>query len=275
MNEAMERLKGLDEQEMAACLIAEGALGAVAIAWDVDKRQGAVDAMLTLADGRTAAFEVTNMAPRGALETSRSLAADNFKWSLPGKWWWTIEVGTPKHMRRLKRVYQNIILLCEAQNVTNPEQLGWDPNADPDLQWLVQSSCNMIGHPELGPEKGAHIVPLSDSGSVDDTLAGFSDALAAAFDADPSIEKHFRKLENAQADERHFFVMLYTRVLPFAIFSVLMFDDPLPQEAPDLPAHISHLWLAPNFSKRVLLWSRSCGWKNIYPYSNQTQPQQD
>lgn len=60
------------------------------------------------------------------------------------------------------------------------------------------------------------------------------------------IGKHFDKQESAQADERHFFVMLYTGVLPFPIFSVLMFDDPLPQEPPDLPDHISHLWLAPN-----------------------------
>jgi hypothetical protein len=267
MSDATQRLRGLDRQEQAACLIAESALGAVAHAWDVGKRQRAVDAMLTLPDGRIAAFEVTNLAPEGALETASWLDRDNYKWPLPGKWWWTIEVGAPKDMRRLKKVYEKIVLLCEAQNVAYPERIGWDPSADPDLQWLVQSSCNMIGHPELGPEKGAHVVPLSDGGSMDDTLAGFSDALTEAFEADKkNIEKHFRKLENAQADERHFFIMLHTRVLPFRIFSVLLFDDPLPQEAPDLPAHISHLWLAPNFSKRVLLWSRPGGWQNIFPY---------
>lgn len=31
--------------------------------------------------------------------------------------------------------------------------------------------------------------------------------------------------------------------------------------------HISHLWLAPNYSYRVLLWSKSDGWRNIYPYT--------
>jgi hypothetical protein len=269
MGEAIERLKGLDEQEMAACLIAERELGAVAKPWDVDGRQGAVDAMLTLPSGRNAAFEVTNMAPRGTLETSQRLGADNFKWPLPGKWWWTIEVGSPKHLTMLKQVYEKIILLCEAQNVTHPERIGFDPNADADLQWLVQlSTCNMIGHPDLGPEKGAHVVPLSHGGAVDDTLSGFADALTAAFGSDPSIEKHFTKLKNAAADERHFFIMLYTGILPFPIFSVLMFDDPLPQEPPELPDHITHLWLAPNYSKRVLLWNRSDGWRNVYPYAN-------
>lgn len=264
-----ERLRGLDTQEMAACLIAERTLGAIGEPWDVDGRQGAVDVMLTLTDGRTAAFEVTNLAPRGALETTKRLAADDFKWPLPGKWWWTIEVGSPKHLTRLKRAYEKIILLCEAQNVTHPERIGFHPNADPDLRWLVQdSTCSMIGHPELGPEKGAHVVPQGDGGAVDDTLSGFSYALTAAFDADPSIGKHFDKLANADADERHFFVMLYTGVLPFPIFSVLMFDDPLPQERPEVPDHITHLWLAPNYSQRVLLWDRSHGWQNIYPYSN-------
>jgi hypothetical protein len=33
-------------------------------AWDVDGRQGAVDVMLTLNDGRTAAFEVTKLSGR-------------------------------------------------------------------------------------------------------------------------------------------------------------------------------------------------------------------
>ncbi len=42
----------------------------------------------------------------------------------------------------------------------------------------------MIGHPDVGPEKGADVVPCLHSGAVDDTLAGFADALTAAFDAD-------------------------------------------------------------------------------------------
>jgi hypothetical protein len=172
-------------------------------------------------------------------------------------------------LTRLKQVYAKIILSCEAQNVAYSERIGRDPNADPDLQWLVQSStCNVVGHPELGPEKGAHVVSLGDGGAVDDTLSGIAGALTAAFDADPSIGKHFDKLENTQADERHFFIMLYTGVLPFPIFSVLMFNDPLPQESPDLSDHISHLWLAPNYFRRVLLWSRADGWQNVNPYTD-------
>jgi hypothetical protein len=35
--------------------------------------------------------------------------------------------------------------------------------------------------------------------------------------------------------------MRYTGVLPFRIFSLLMFNDPLPQEAPNLPRTIKSL----------------------------------
>jgi hypothetical protein len=49
----------LNKHERSACVIAERTLGVVAEAWDVDGREGVVDAMLTFPDGRRAAFEVT------------------------------------------------------------------------------------------------------------------------------------------------------------------------------------------------------------------------
>lgn len=114
--------------EKAACLIAVRMLEANgAEAWDVGGRQGAVDAMLTLKDGSRAAFEVTKLAAEGALETASLLARDNHRWPLPGDWFWSIEVGSPQDLRRLKGCYQNIILICEAAGVAYPDrhQFGW------------------------------------------------------------------------------------------------------------------------------------------------------
>jgi hypothetical protein len=45
------------------------------------------------------------------------------------------------------------------------------------------------------------------------------------------------------------------------------FDDPLPPEPPPVPDHITHLWLAPDSSKRVLIWSHPDGWRNFLPYN--------
>jgi hypothetical protein len=79
---------------------------------------------------------------------------------------------------------------------------------------------------------------------------------------------HFQKLGNANADERHLFIPLHTSALPFRISSVLMFDDALPSDSPPVPRHITHLWLAPEYSRRVLLWSQPEGWRNFLPYGN-------
>jgi hypothetical protein len=263
-------LQSLGRQEREACLIAEKALGAVAEAWDDGHRQGAVDAMLTLPDGRKAAFEVTNLAAKGALYTASVLARDNHSWPLPGNWFWTIDVGSPEDLKRLKKVYEKIILLCEAAGDPYPERrMRWDPSADADLQWLVQSKSTMVGYPDqLAKDMrnpAAMVVPASGGGWIDESLSGFASELRKAFKS-PHIEPHFEKLAKAATDERHLFIALHDSALPFSIASELMFGKTLPAESPPVPDYITHVWLAPAFSRRVLLWSRSEGWRNLFPY---------
>jgi hypothetical protein len=271
------RINELDRQEQAACLIAVRMLEATrAEAWDVDGRQNAFDVVLTLKDSRTAAFEVTNLAAIGALETASLLARDNHKWPLPGSWHWTIEVGSPQDLRKLKQCYGHIILICEAAGVERPDRhpLAWSPDADPDLQWLIEhSSSTMLGHSgQLAStmnNRGATVVQLVGSGFIDESLSGFAQELGSAFAAAPHIADHFQKLANADADERHLFIPLHTSALAFRISSVLMFDDDaLPSEPPPVPGHITHLWLAPAFSRRVLVWSQPEGWRNFFPYDS-------
>lgn len=263
-------LQGLARQEREACLIAERSLGAVAEAWDVGGRQGAVDAMLTLPDGRRAAFEVTNLAAKGALYTASILARDNHTWRHPGKWFWTINVGSAEDLERLRNNYDKIILLCEAAGEPYPERrLGWDPAADPELQWLVQSSSTMWGNPDIPAQgRGAMVVPAAGGGFVDETLAGFAAELGKAFES-RHIASHFHKLAEADTEERHLFIALHDSALPFNITSGLTFGETLPCASPPVPDFITHLWLAPAFSRRVLLWSRTKGWDNLFPYESE------
>jgi hypothetical protein len=202
---AQPRLIGIDRlkpQERAACLLAVRVLEAAeAEAWDIDGRQGAVDAMLTLQDGRRAAFEVTNLAAKGALQTASLLAKDNHRWPLPGKWFWSIEVGSPQDLPRLKDTYQNIILICERAGEPYPYRIGSKSSAHPDLQWLVQESQSlMTGYPrQLArgmKNPGAMVVPMAGSGWVDESLSGFADAFSEAFES-PKIQEHFEKLARA------------------------------------------------------------------------------
>jgi hypothetical protein len=265
------RLIGIDRlkpQEQAACLLAVRMLEAAeAEAWDIDGRQGAVDAMLTLQDGRRAAFEVTNLAAKGALQTASLLAKDNHKWPLPGKWFWSIEVGSPQDLPRLKDTYQNIILICERVGEPYPYRIGSESSAHPDLQWLVQESQSlMTGYPrQLARDMknpGAMMVPMAGGGWVDESLSGFADALSQAFES-PKIQEHFEKLARTDADQRHLFIPLHDSALPFSISSELVFEDALPPDPPPLPDSVTHLWLAPAGSRRVLLWSQAVGWRNF------------
>lgn len=266
-----DRLQGLSRQEKAACLIAERVLSAVAVPWDVDGRQGAVDAMLTLPDGRQAALEVTALAGAGALQTDVLLGRDDFGWPSPGRWWWTVQVGSPRDLPRLRASYSRIALLCEAAGVTRPEQL-WRRHEDvePDIMWLVEeSTSDMCGHPEVPAVDGdkvrdTMIVPAGRGGGVDHLLRGLKKALIEAFAA-PPMPRHLDKVARAEADERHLFVPVHRSALPFAVADGLWTGTRLPPEPPPLPAEVTHLWLAPALGRRVLLWSPR-GWEEHHPY---------
>lgn len=264
MSEQLHRIgfEHLDRQEQAACLVAARAIGAVEVeAWDIPGREGAVDAMLTLPDGRRAAFEVTNLGTQSAYQLAKQLAKDNHRWSVPGNWFWHIEIGSPADLQRLKGCYENIILICERAGQAYPERIAGQ-SADPDLQWLVhQSSSVMTGYPNI-EKRWAMVVPVGGVGVVDESLSGFADALREAFQ-NPHIVSHFDKLAAAEADERHLFVPLHDSALPFPVFTDLVFEDTLPPDPPQLPEHVTHLWLAPAGSRRVLLWSGDAGWRNV------------
>ena len=129
----------------------------------------------------------------------------------------------------------------------------------------------MIGYPgQLAKDTarpGAMVVPRAGGGLIDESMSGFADALNEAFKS-PHIKPHFEKLARADADERHLFIPLHDSALPFSISSELMFGDTLPPEPPPVPDSVTHLWLAPAFSRRVLLWSQAVGWRNFYPYGD-------
>ncbi len=266
-----DRLEGLSPQEKAACLIAEKVLGAVATPWDVDGRQGVVDAMLTLPGGARAAFEVTALAAVGALQTDALLGRDDFGWPSPGQWWWTVQVGSPRDLPRLRGAYSRIALLCEAAGVTRPAQLWHGPEeVDPDIVWLVEeSTSDMWGHPQVAAVDGDKIrdtmvVPAGRGGGVDHSLAGLKQALIEAF-AKPPMPRHLEKVALAEADERHLFIPVHRSALPFAVADGLWTGATLPPEPPPLPAKVTHLWIAPALGRRILLWTPR-GWEEHHPY---------
>lgn len=207
------------------------------------------------------------MAAEGALQTDNILKRDGFQWPLVGLWQWTISIGSPRDIPRLKLSYLRIIAACEAVGAQRPNQIGWDPDADEDLRWLVQeSSSSMLGHSGLPARDFAMVTPEGRGGAVDHQLEGLLPSLAAEFSRE-YIVKHFEKLERAGRDERHLFIPLHMSALTNGVMLGLSFDNvDLPVADPPVPDTLSHLWLAPAYSRRVLLWTRDEGWRNHFPY---------
>jgi hypothetical protein len=261
----VERLQGLDEVEQTACLIAERALGATATANDVPPRQGAVEAFLDYPDGRRGAFEVTQLATDGgaSIQLQSLLSRDGFGWPLAGKWSWTIEIGHPRDLPRLRNVFDKIVLLCESVGVTDPRYLVLG-EVDADVQRLVEeSSVQMHGHPNV-PATNDHrprratINQRSTWGGSDETFSLLDEALSAAFEI-THIQDHVAKLRRTQADERHLFLVVGVYDWHFSLFDAVSSGDRLPAEAPALPEGLTHLCLAPEYCWRVLIGT-SAGW---------------
>lgn len=126
----------------------------------------------------------------------------------------------------------------------------------------------MWGNPDIpAKNRGAMVVPASGGGFIDESMSGFAAELGNAFNC-PHIASHFQKLAAAVADERHLFIALHDSALPFSITSGLALGETLPSEPAPVPDYVTHLWLAPAFSRRVLLWSQSEGWRNYFPYES-------
>src|SRR3954453_15945036 len=214
------RLGDLRDEERFACVLAERVTGGVAQAWDVHGRQGVVDAVLTLPDGRQAAFEVMLYDENYALHLDKLLSADDNHWPAVGEWWWTIQIGSRSDLPRLRRSYKRIVQLGEAAGVARPEQLGSRYlDVDADIAWLVEeSSSDMWGHPDVPAVDGDRVrdvmvVPAGRGGGVDTSLAGLYAALVEAFDQ-PGVANHLRKVARAEADERHLCLLIHRSALP-------------------------------------------------------------
>ncbi|BDT92484.1 hypothetical protein IFM12275_24600 [Nocardia sputorum] len=229
--------------------------------------------MLALPDGRTAAFEVTAHAAEGALQTDSLLQRDDYSWPLPGRWWWTIRIGAPSDVPRLRAAYVKVVLACEAAGVEDPRELWRSGETDPDLRWLVRNSASsMVGHSSVPAADGskvraAMVMPSGRGGFIAGSLTRLRVALEDAFSAS-HFPRHFEKLTRADADERHLFVPLHWTALPFDVaHNLSQTDDLPPPEPPPIPEAISHLWLAPDLSRRVLLWGPD-GWSSHKPYDH-------
>jgi hypothetical protein len=262
----------LDDSEKAACEIARRVLDVHIEPWDVYGRVNADDALLHYPDGRIAAFEVSKLAADRALQLDSLLERDDFSWPLPGRWWWTISIPEVRYLPRVKADYKQVVLWCEQNQVTRPHRLRPSAQLPAEVAWIATSgAATMTGHPDVPIRDGdmehhAMVVPAGAGGGSDLSLAGLDTALSTAL-ATTHLRDRVQKLRSTEVDvaERHLFIPLHRTALPFPIAYGLIVGAALPSAPPPLPWELTHLWLAPQFGKRVLLGTAD-GWSQHQPY---------
>lgn len=134
----------------------------------------------------------------------------------------------------------------------------------PELRWLWETGIRMTGHREVpavqdeGTIRGVMVTPSGIGGAVDETLTGLHDALAETFDGQ-AMRRRIKKLHASGLPEGHLFLAVDLSGLPFSDVYGLTWASVLPPDPPPQREGLTHLWLAPRFGRRVLLWSPS-GW---------------
>jgi hypothetical protein len=110
------------------------------------------------------------------------------------------------------------------------------------------------------------VVPAGAGGGGDLSLAGLNAALSSALGT-THLRDRVQKLRSTEVDvaERHLFIPLHRTALPFPVTYGLIVGTVLPPAPPPLPQGLTHLWLAPQFGKRVLLGTAD-GWTQHQPY---------
>jgi hypothetical protein len=255
-----------------ACRVVERILGATAQAWDVQGRQNAVDAMLTLPDGRRGALEITRVDTGQGLHLEGELARSGFHLPAVGQWWWDVTLESVRDLPELRERYARLITLSESLGAIRPEHIRWQTGLyNADLTWLAEHpGVSMLGYPNIPAREGDRVrdvmvMPGGSGGMVDHSMSGLRVMLQQLFAGARHMPKHLAKTAAAPADERHLFVVLHSSALPFAMSDALARSSEVPDEEPPLVEGITHLWLAPPYSERILLWG-SGHWQQFFPY---------
>jgi hypothetical protein len=269
---ATDPLAGLSSQERFAALVVANAVGAFAEAHDVGGRQGAVDVLLTYPDGAVAALEVTSQAGAGVQQRN---ALTRNEVPNTGKWTWHISIGSVGDLPELLDRYARIIATSEALGITSPSRLYTRSLPSPDFEWLMESSVTMSGLPDVPADGVPHrqwirILPQSDGGAIDETLAGLPDAVNEMLHL-PNQARHVEKLRASELGETHLFIAFDEGSLPFAQRAALVGrPTALPQDGLVLPDGLTYVWFVSDFSHTLYGYGHG-DWR-IHPIDSMRTP---
>lgn len=231
--------------------------GVTAESNDHSGRQGVVDFVLHYADGHDAAMEVTSVAGEGKRQLY-SLLAKYETLPNPGAWTWSATIDHSRDLPELIERCGRVIEYCERNGIARPKR-AYQHRSNPDIQWLMQSTADLHGSPNLPKwdadrerERPLSLTQAGAGGTVDESLSRFAPTVDEVI-GQAHVQKRIAKLGRSGHKEQHLFLVIDHTGLPFDVSCGLMSGTVTPPSAPKLPGAVTHLWLLITFTPNVFL----------------------
>lgn len=264
---------GIDkvEEKFARAVVGQVMGANVSRADDRHAPAGTVDGRLEYSSGRVGALEISTLGLPHEFEAAMRIEKLGGRPPMPGRWKWVITITNPDDIRRILRIYEKVISVCEEHDAVRIEELPASVvGGDRDLTWLWEKSSSSFFGIELpaGAQDLSGYIDLRYRPAVVGWLSGPDQIVVgvnAALAVDP-LAKRVAKLARAAGDERHLFLRVASSGLEETAFVRLMQHSMAPSDAgllegePDLPEGIDYLWLLTGWGQRVSRWTRGVGW---------------
>lgn len=258
---------GLRSEERWAAACVEAALtNAEARQHDDGSAAGMYDLSLWRSGQQFAAVEVTAAADPESIVLWHLMNGGAGRWqesALAGGWMVTLLPTA-----RAKVLRQDLPDLLRAlERVGQTELFGEWRAIDPLAHQAARLGIARARQGETAFAGSIYVTIELPADRVGGVVASTGDAVAGWLDhwlQEPQQQDNVGKLERAQVEERHLFVLVpgFTTA-PFSVADLLMRDEaPLPTIPLALPPPISHLWIMSTWrSGAVFRWSNATGWR--------------
>ena len=257
--------KNRADEVIARQIVAHGLLGATVVHHDDGSRPGMVDAVITYADGRTAALEVVTDTDPGYRRIRARLAKGGEVIDAPDlKFTWHITVSDDADNREIHR--RVVFILGQMEYVPPRPELGWPDGRRWQDHETYENVFRWLGIVRATPNdtygEAAKVIITSRSlwgfgGTPDDIPTWVVEFLSTTADDVP------KKLVASGHEERHAFVWA-TITTDYSVLSVLD-GDALPTSPPRLPPGVTHVWIGALYGgSRTLRWQPDDGWSEVY-----------
>ncbi len=216
-------------------------LGVEVEPFDIEGRQGAVDALLHYLDGRCAALEVSSIGPQDEARILNFLDSNGIRRDIVGlTQLWSVYLPKTFRPRDLPSI-DAALLECERSGFGSLSQGLFDEKLRDLL--ILGVSADVITMPQPVADPRAYVQVRGVGGGGGEGIQPLPGELAEHLRA-PGMRENIEKLAASGFAERHLFLMVRPSAFSFPVYDELSSDGTLPAEPPQLPEGLSEVWLA-------------------------------